>query len=320
VRPRLTSFVAAALAVVLCAASAAARPVNATEQDNAAQPSAAPDGQGVPWTDPWLVGASAGIPWLHEGLGVVLDGTLGYNARRWGLSARGGASVFDAAQTEYSGRTLRTGGNADVWLAAPIGGRTQLELRSTLDATLFDTNSELYDPRSLSLIAYGKERSWLFRGGALLGLRSAWTGWAVGAWLGGGVQFERYSASAHDPVADPQHLSNDTVGPAFEARLRAQCSVLSGELALRFALDAKTYELTRLARGYGAGTFIELDTEVRQIEGVARLFLDLEAWRMYEFVPAVGLGLDHYRLAVAGQHGPVSTTPVLLVSVRRSLF
>jgi hypothetical protein len=279
----------------------------------------------LPWSKDWIVGGSAGVPQLKSGnFNVIAEGTLGYNAEDWGLIGRGGVSVFDIEEPSYLNTTLRAGGNADAWLAFEIAENTDIELRATFDATVFDTESTFLSA-SQNLLAYVEEESLLVRAGGLAGMRTQGPRWAVGLWAGGGFQLESYGNLAHDGSSqETQKDDTDSVGGAAEARVRLQWHLLQHVLALRAALDWKFYTLTRVAEaiavGGGNANLVQLDSKALQMETIGRLFIDVEALRLLDFVPGVGIGADHYQLAVTGQDTAVTTVPVYLVGVRRTVF
>ncbi|HEX2730526.1 MAG TPA: hypothetical protein VHM70_02940, partial [Polyangiaceae bacterium] len=58
----------------------------------------------------------------------------------------------------------------------------------------------------------------------------------------------------------------------------------------------------------------------QQIDAKGRLFLDAETFKLFGFVPGVGVGFDHQELAVSGQNTVTSTVPVFLAGIRRTIF
>lgn len=274
-----------------------------------------------PWSDNWIAGLNLGVPRLKNGdTNVVVDGTLGYSAKQWGAVARAGMTVFDLDSDAYKGDTFKAGGNVDAWIAVAVGQSTNLEVRATVDGTVLDAQSIILEADTGDLIAFGSETSALYRFGGLLGLRTQGPLWAFGVWAGGGVQIESYDSISETPETDPRTLESESLGGQFEGRLRAQWEAWEDILALRAALDWKYYTLTRLSRPTTGSDFAELDTKALQIEAVGRAFLDIEALRAFEFVPGVGVGADHYQLAITGQETQVVTAPVFLLGIRRSVF
>jgi hypothetical protein len=65
---------------------------------------------------------------------------------------------------------------------------------------------------------------------------------------------------------------------------------------------------------------VQTDEQAIQLELIGRLYVDVEAARLFGFVPAAGIGVDHYQLAVSGQPTQVSTIPIYLLGVRRTTF
>jgi hypothetical protein len=257
----------------------------------------------------------------NDDFNVIGDATLGYNAPLWGIVGRAGLSVFNMDSASYVGTTLRSGGNADGWLALKLSDSTRLELRGTFDVTVFDSDASISDEAEQELIAYTEELSFLLRAGGLLGVRTQGPLWAVGAWAGGGVQLESYSGLSHDPNTEQTRTEdNESVGAQFEARMRAQWSIFEDLITLRASFDSKYYKLTRLSSSTEDFGVTELDTEAVQLEALGRAFVDVEALRTFEFVPGVGIGVDHYQLAIDAQETQSVTIPVFLLGIRRAVF
>jgi hypothetical protein len=264
---------------------------------------------------------NAGIPSIKaRDTSLVADGTIGYSDKQWGVAARGGMTVFYLESDVYQGDTFKAGGNADAWLALAMGESSYFEARATFDGTMLETESAIYEAGTQDFLVYGSETSALIRFGGLLGLRTQGPLWAVGAWAGGAFQIESYDSVAATPETDGRTLESEGLGGQLEGRLRAQWSMLPDVLSLRAAVDWKFYTLTRLSRPTDGSDFAELDDKAQQIEGIGRAFLDIEALRVFEFVPGIGIGADHYELAINAQETQVVTTPVFLLGIRRAVF
>jgi hypothetical protein len=275
-----------------------------------------------PWAQGLIFGASAGVPVLEgeDNQNLVGEGTLGYDAGPWGAAVFGGGSFYHF-QTEEQDSTLtfRWEISADGWYSVDLTERTQLDFRGSFNHTYFDSDQTLQ-----SAAFYTEEDSWIVRGLALVGIRHQHPHLALGLWLGGGLQVENADNFA---FVNPEVIINEsiTTGGEGEARARVQWTFVPRVLALRAAVNWKYYTLTRLLTDtVGAGTadvaLVEYDNRSIQIEAIGRFFLDLEVARVFDFVPGVGVGIDHYQLAVEGSETQVATVPVYSVGIRKTVF
>jgi hypothetical protein len=271
-----------------------------------------------PWSEDWIASGTAGVPVFNSNtLNVTGDATLGYNAKHWGFLAHGSLNEFYLENSTVDADGLDGGGNGDAWLALQIGDSTDLEIRGTVDVRVLSTSTVFKQAGSVA-----DEDSLFIRGGGLLGLRTQSPTWALGLWAGGGFQVESYNpsvASAGRFVAP----ENDVVAGAIEGRLRAQWQAWQEVLALRLAVDWKFHTLSRVSSTIDTNStnvLTEVDQHAQQIDAKGRLFLDAETFKLFGFVPGVGVGFDHQELAVSGQNTVTSTVPVFLAGIRRTIF
>jgi hypothetical protein len=88
-------------------------------------------------------------------------------------------------------------------------------------------------------------------------------------------------------------------------------------------LDVDAYEITRQTEvtSNTTGSFVTTSTEARaqQLEVNARCFIDLEAVRVLDFVPGVGVGFNYFYRS-QGEQAETSFLPIAAVGVRREVF
>jgi hypothetical protein len=272
-----------------------------------------------PWSEKVLFAASFGVPQLDSGtFNVVGEGTLGYNDVAWGIVGQGGASVYDFSDATSDETTAKFFGGGDAWYSLALSETTRADFRGTGEAVVFDTDSTLVDDTG-AFVFTGTEESLLIRGGALIGLRHQAPNLGVGGWAGGGFQlnsFGNFAATADEEVSS----DDDSVGGYGHLRMRLQWGFLPDALALRVSLDGKYYQMARIASQADASGVVDTESSSQQLEAIGRVFLDLEAARLFDFVPGAGVGLDHYQLAVNEEGTKVTTVPVYMLGVRRTTF
>jgi hypothetical protein len=279
-----------------------------------------------PWSEKVLFSASGGVPQLQSNnFNIVGEGLLGYNDEAWGIVGGGGATVIEFESDEYFASTAKLFGNGDAWFNLNLGERTKLDFRGTFDVSVFDSDTTVATPGAPTL--NGSETSMLLRGGGLVGLRYQQPYLGLGAWAGGGAQLD--SHDQRGTVATGNDVStelddSDSVSGAAQARARVQWEFLPAVLALRASLDWRLYSMARLTSAIDANNtdvvLVETDESATQLEAIGRAFIDLEVARVFDFVPGVGIGVDHYELAVSGQPTQLTTIPIYMLGVRRSVF
>ena len=182
-----------------------------------------------------------------------------------------------------------------------------------LDSTRLDPGGDFLD-----------ETSNLARGVLLVGLRGQPASTvALGAWIGGGYQYEDYSPLL---VSTSQQvlLSDETRSTVvLEARLRAQLDVWPRYLALRARADFTRYSVGRQTESTllqpGSVQNSQSAEDVTTTELHARGFLDVEAARFLGFVPGLFGGVDY--LSIESDTSSVSgTSPVFGAGVRQVSF
>jgi hypothetical protein len=279
-----------------------------------------------PWSEKVLFSASAGVPQLESNdFNLVGEGMLGYNDDAWGLSGNGGASVLEFESDEYLASTVKLYGGGDGWFSLEIADRTRFDLRADAEVVIFDSDTSVI---ASDVILNGEETSLLARGSGLVGIRHQAPGFAVGAWAGAGGQLESYDRRATVVTADDAPTQLDDVATTslvLSGRARLQLALLPELLALRVAADGKYYELSRMSAVIDTTAaldemLIETDEGALQLELLGRLYVDVEAARVFGFVPAAGVGIDHYQLAVTGQDTQVANVPIYLLGIRRTTF
>lgn len=282
-----------------------------------------------PWSEKVLFSASAGLPQLQsDNFNIVGEGLLGYNGELFGVVAAGGASVLEFESDDYVASTNKFFANGDAWLNLALSERSVLDVRGTVDFVIFDSDTLLLGSGNDFL--NGEEMSLLVRGGALVGYRYEAPAFGVGGWVGGSAQLSSYDVRATsgqlDDVgnADTSLQESQSLGGAAQARVRVQWAVAPRVLALRSSVDWKMYSLTRMAANFdnagGSNEFVQTDEGALQLEAIGRAFVDIEAARVFDFVPAAGIGIDHYQLVIEGQETQVVTIPVYMLGIRRATF
>lgn len=272
-----------------------------------------------PWSEKVLFSASGGVPQLQsDNFNVVGEGMLGYNDDAWGVIGGGGVSVLEFESDEYVASIAKFFGNGDTWFSLQLGERTKLDFRANFDFTLFDSETIVIGDE----IVFAEETNLMLRGNGLLGLRHQGSNFGIGAWAGGGAQFEFYDPLVSNDAGVQIEETTSRSGMAV-ARARLQWGFLEDVLALRMSADWKLYSLTRVSETIDSTAdeiLVQSDESATQLEAIARGFLDVEAARFFDFVPGAGVGVDHYELAVEGQETQVVTIPVYMVGVRRTAF
>lgn len=278
---------------------------------------------GLPaWTDGIILSANAGVPsFSMDELSLVGEAAVGYDSRRFGGLAHGQASLYslDVPATSQS-ETLLVGGSLDLWFGVPVHRNVMLEFAGTTSLSLFDTETLVFATGSL----YGED-SLLARGGGLVGARLRLPRARFGLWAGGSAQLESFGLTTieigADGSASGQIADQDTLGGMAELRALARYELWSDVLGLHVTFRGKYYTLTRVATELtiADANFTQIDERSRQIEATGRAFIDLEALRFFELVPGLGLGVDHYALAIEGQPTQTTTVPIYSVGIQRRL-
>jgi hypothetical protein len=277
-----------------------------------------------PWSDKVLFSASGGIPQLQSNdFNVVGEGMLGYNDESWGLSADGGASVVEFDSAQYLASTVKLHGGGEGWFSLAVSDRTRIDVRAAFEMVVFDSDSTI---NQQGAVLNGSETSAIIRGAGLLGVRHQAPGFAAGVWAGGGGQVDSHDqrATVVDANTTTQLKEVEAASMVLEGRSRLQWGFVPDTLALRFSADAKYYKLARMSAVIDTAApdeiLVQTDEAAIQLELIGRLYVDVEAARLFGFVPAAGVGVDHYQLAVTGQPTQVTTIPIYFLGVRRTTF
>jgi hypothetical protein len=136
--------------------------------------------------------------------------------------------------------------------------------------------------------------------------------------LGGGLRGQPRPAWAYEAIAGigGAYESYNAIGssrsgltPAFEVKLRGEYMVLPQKLAIRGRLDTLFLRVT-------GGTSGDRNSE---LDAFLRIFGDVEALRLYGFVPSAHVGLN-FAHVFADLPSASAIAPVFRVGVRRAGF
>ncbi|MCB9609970.1 MAG: hypothetical protein H6716_25500 [Polyangiaceae bacterium] len=271
-----------------------------------------------PWADHFLLDLNLGAASLSDrGYTFAGDALLGYQVEAFGGDARGALYEYDLGDANSFLQISQREVGVEGWLGL---GSPQWTFEARIEGKYVYLDSTRLDPGGDFL----DETSNLARGLLLLGLRAQpATTAAVGAWVGGGYQYEDYSPLL---VSTTQQvlLSDETRSTlVLEARLRAQLDVWPRYLALRARADFVRYSVGRQTESTllqpGSVQNSQSAEEVTTTELHARGFLDIEAARFFGFVPGLFGGVDY--LSIESDASSVSgTSPVFGAGVRQVSF
>jgi hypothetical protein len=271
-----------------------------------------------PWTEPVLFDLNMGAFKLQSGdTRLAGDASVGYDGFDWGTSGRGELGYYYLASQDSRLRseTKKQGGGLDAWANLELDDAWFLELRG--GAAIREEQVETWKTEGMAPAfthAFTTSESTFYRGTLLVGLRYE-PGFraAAGLWLGGGVQRQEFhpftievdSASMTMRSASVSRTTDDRL--IGKGRFRFQYAVVPLWLVLRtradlLAYDIRTTSFTVRLSTSGAPELTNASAEsTRQYELATRVFVDLEAARVFKFVPSVWAGMDHVRRDGAGE-------------------
>jgi hypothetical protein len=269
-----------------------------------------------PWSENILFDINGDIPQLESGaFRLVGDALLGYNARAWGIAARGSFAEYDFSTATVIAETTVADGSLETWFVSSTTAKLRFELRLVARASLYDTNK--------SNTGFSDETSVMGRGSLLGSVRyQPGSRFALGLWLGGGAQYESYDGGDY---SNRTAVINDTetFGSLLNARVRMEVVLIPSWLTSRLRVDGQRFELTRarLETVAGGGTVTETSTTevAEQIEVNTRVFLDAEVLRFGGFVPSLNGGFDSVMFE-SNTESHSAFVPVFGAGIRRETF
>lgn len=271
-----------------------------------------------PWADNFLMDLNLGAASLSDrGYTFAGDALLGYQVEAFGGDARGALYEYDLGDENSFLQISQREVQLEGWLGL---GSPRFKFEARLEGKYVYLDSTRLDPGGDFL----DETSNLARGVLLVGLRGQPASTvALGAWVGGGYQYEDYSPLL---VSTTQQvlLSDETRSTAvLEARLRAQLDVWPRYLALRARADFVRYSVGRQTESTllqpGSVRDSQSAEDVTTTELHARGFLDIDAARFFGFVPGLFGGVDY--LSIESDTSSVSgTSPVFGAGLRQVSF
>jgi|GEM_PF-2861502 len=274
------------------------------------------------WGDGLLFDINAGSPVLGtDEISLVGDLMLGYQWDQWGLALSG---AVNRALFEVDGlaeNSIRAGGAFELWWATKKLSPLRWEARGNVQSYsyLFNIAEDLDTPnlasQGLSLTARG-----LLDGGLRIEPRA---NWAMGFWAGGGYQFEYFrtqAASADGTLTNEPGAGHTFI---FNAKLRGQWELFPRWVVARMRVDGTRFIITRNSlKTVTAGADLEpldFNEKAVQLEMFSRLFFDLEALRLFGFVPSLSGGFD-YSHRISPSYSDGTLIGVLNLGIRRIAF
>jgi hypothetical protein len=268
---------------------------------------------------PWVAEANAGIPSLRgNDFHVIGDARLGYQAKHFGVVARGGIKEFDLEQEGVSTQDSHYFGGADgSFLFGDVRDKVRIELRLNMLVDWVST-TVVAQPNAAGGANFQDYDSTLVRGGGQLGVRIA----PVEQLLfrlaaSGGYQYETHDTT--NVIKTNNFESVDTNSARFGGGLLAVYRFVPGVLGARARADLDYYHLTidRLTFDF-VGQPVLAQPQASQLEASGRIFLDLDLASFAGFVPAAFAGLDYLSRTGAGPDVHSSTPSFGVGLMRRS--
>ncbi len=277
----------------------------------------------APWTEPILFDINLGTVIVDvKSLNAEFAGDLaiGYNAGLGGGIIRGSAYGYEySEQGVSSSNTYRVGADIEGWIA-PGNDEIKADFRLKAGYARFDTDVA---GEAAGNDAFSDETSDTGRATLLAGVRlTPSSRFAIGAWGGGGGQFEDYNALVVDANNDVFIDDGQKLTAKADGRLRMQATIWPRVLVGRLRADLEWFKLstTGFELDALAGTSVPVTVELQQLEIETRAFIDLEAARFVGFVPSINAGVNY--ISVSSSDGPSESTvvPVIAAGVRRDVF
>ncbi len=263
------------------------------------------------WASPILFDAFIGLGLLETEKiepSLTVDVSGGYQTPGWGVIARATHLDYAVKLELLTRETTRNMARVEGWYT--FGRRAwRFEARALFGGGAFATDMKLDDK------PFGEESSAIIRGSAMAGLRYHGLRFAGGLWAGGGGQSETYSNRIEGPRGDPFTTDASKTSGNVEGRLRLQYALWPDKLALRARLDVEQFSLTSTREDSRTG---EDTNQQSQLELDARLYLDIEAIRIWDLVPGVSGGLRYVR--VSADEVQETSVPMFTFGFRTEVF
>lgn len=277
-----------------------------------------------PWTKSFIFDANVGALSYEPGdYRLAGDATLGYNGTTWGVVGHGYASDYDLSTEDQLDQTEQRGGRLELW------GATRGQHSPWRFDGRFSGGGDYHDTSSTRRAARGAvffdQRSILLKALLLAGVRYQTSTGAFGLWLGGGPQYELYEPDTFSSraVQGVTLTTDEHLAARFTGRIRGEYHVWPSYLTTRVRVDVDAYQITRqtevTTNASGSFATSATDTQATQLELNARCFIDVEALRLLDFVPGVGVGFNYFYRAQADL-AETSFLPIAAVGLRREVF
>lgn len=255
------------------------------------------------WTTPLLFDANADLPILSSGR-IRLNGDLlvGYNGHDFGAAIRGSALTYDTTRPIGTTQTDRTEGSLETWWQWKPSPPVAAELRVAGQIAFYDTTVTSRE----TTVSFRDETSLMGRGSLLAGLRlTPSTTWAFGAWVGGGVQHEMHDGLRLEGEA--ASLSDDAATTSRgEGRWRVQWNPWPEIISVRVRGDVSwlqiSSDISRVLVAAGTTESTQSSGTSSQLEVANRLFVDLDALKVFDFRPSLNFGIDTIRIDSKSTH------------------
>lgn len=273
------------------------------------------------WSRPLLFDVQVGSLVVSDGgYHLAGDALLGWNAGSWGVAGRGHSRAYDMSHDQVVDETTGGGASLEGFWASGDTARLRFDGRFVAGAELFDTDTT----EGAEGAEFVSQTSILAHASLLAGIRWQSESSAAGLWLGGGPQYEWYDPLVVTSDARIQLTDDEKLAARGIARLRAETPLASRVLVARLRIDGALYSLTRsiasIETGGGGGvTSDESHESSLQLELRLRAFLDLEAARLFDFVPGLVGGFDSVRQSTNGA-STGTLVPAIGLGVRRESF
>jgi hypothetical protein len=277
-----------------------------------------------PWIDRWVLDVNLAPPVSKDANGeshTQLNGdlTAGYNGERIGFLVHGDASYFDLSESRNDALTERYAGNVDLWGLFDVSPVVRLEPRFSGGAIYYGT---LASDATATVPVQTNQDSIFGRAVGSIGARiQPGARVAFYASLGAGGQYEDYYRVVQTALGEQGTVFNAAATVRYEARVRAQITVVPEIVSLRARADFNAFDMRRADRAVtfslGKVTLAEQGvTDITQLELFARAFIDVDAARFFGFVPAVHGGVNAFVLSSSGESAS-AVVPVAGIGIRR---
>jgi hypothetical protein len=244
---------------------------------------------------PWLFELNGGIPSLDFGQGkVVADASGGYSTQRFGVIGRGAIDEYDISTSAlHRDYTHALGALEGWWISGGDPRGFRAEARLTAEFDYYDTTSY---PLPLDITRFFDFDSRVARVAALAGFHTGGPDDLVAfeMQLGGGVQYEDPDTTTF-PGAQIAFQSEANFSAHGSARMLLRLRAIPRILSLRLRGGAEYFEISRSNLTLSGTTITISNQQESQLDGSARLFLDIDAASIVGFAPAAWGGADWLR-------------------------